>query len=112
MAQRELDCRLWKSHPMGAADLRQSSGALDQLARCLAVVVGGVVRNGRSAKQSGVVHRSCDNADPAEFRDREQIIERALLEQRVAAREHDEIDVGPANEPVSYTHLRAHETDS
>ena len=54
---------------------------------------------GRVAReQAGVEHARRDHGHAAPLALRQQVVERALLEQRVAAGEHDHVEVGLADE--------------
>ena len=78
--------------------------------RGIVVVVLRALRGRAACEQSAVEHPGRDDPDTALFTDRQQVVERRLLEQGVAACEHEHVHVGVAGEVgqhLSLVHARA-----
>ncbi|BDZ54083.1 hypothetical protein GCM10025870_11560 [Agromyces marinus] len=80
------------------AHIGERVDALEDRRRRGCVVVGGIRCRPRPGEQAGVVDRGRDDADAALERGGEQVVERALFEERVPAGEHDDVDVVAADE--------------
>ena len=70
----------------------------DQLRGRRLVVVGGDLARAVAREQAGVEHARRDHRHVAPRALRQQVVQRALFEQRVAPGEHDHVEVGLADE--------------
>ena len=97
MAQRELDGEIGQGRAMLLGDAGELAGPLQQRGRGLGVLVGRGVRHLVLGEQPRVEHGDRDDAHAVLEARFEQLVGPGLLEQGVAAREHDQIDQARAH---------------
>ena len=97
VSERELQRRRRERDAMAAADGVDPAHPLEHLGRRCPVVVGRALA--RPGGEDARVERPADqDADLLLDAERQQLVERALLQQRVAAGEQDAVEVGVAGE--------------
>ena len=114
VAQRELHGRIGKRHPVTRADLGHRAGAGDHVIGRPPVVEHRVGRHDRETEQPGVVDGRGDHRDTPRERQRQQLVRRRAIDQRVATRHHHDVDVAAAHELGEHrglVHARADRTD-
>src|SRR3954467_15099466 len=99
MAERKRERSGGQRRPVAPADLRDRTGSLDKLLRGVPIVVLRPWLGHRAREQSAVEDARCDDADAALLARGQELDERRLLEEGVAAGDHEDVHLGLAGEP-------------
>ena len=100
MPERELERGVDEPHAVRTADRVQPRDPLPDRLRGWLVVVEGA-RPGTAREDPGVVGAADDDADPAPLAEGEEALERFLLEEGVATREKEEVEITPLREDLA-----------
>ena len=103
--EREGDRRCRQCRPVALADRGDRPRPLDDLRRCIAVVVAPAAGRLPLGEKAAVEDAGGDDSDTAFLAEGKEVVEAVLLEERVPAREHHHVDVGVPHEVGEHRRL-------